>query len=200
MAIVHIKTPGYNLLLNFDAVDIDVNGEIKPYKEILVIEAPSNLTATSGNSQVTLSWDAVAGATVYNVKRSTTAGGPYTTIASNVSGTSYIDTDVVNGTTYYYVVTAITTEGESANSNEASATPTATETPGENGQALLRITMIDSSEREYKLPMDKVNSFMTWMNRPATVGTSFYTFDKSITESKEYLLYDKIISFDVKTL
>jgi hypothetical protein len=113
---------------------------------------------------------------------------------------SYIDTDVINGTTYYYVVTAITADGESGNSNEASATPTATESPGENGQALLRVTMIDSSEREYKLPMDEVNTFINWMDRPATAGTSFYTFDKSITESKEYLLFDKIISFDVKTL
>lgn len=188
--------------LNLDAIDIDINGALKTYNPIETepepnIPVPINLVATAGNSQVTLSWDAVTGAIDYNVKRSTTAGGPYATIASNVSGTSYIDTDVVNGTTYYYVVKALTADGESANSNEASATPNATEAPGESGQALLRVTMTDSSEREYKLAMGEINTFVSWMDRPATAGTSFYTFNKSITESKEYLLFDKIISFEV---
>ena len=54
----------------------------------------------------------MTGATGYKVKRSTTAGGPYTTIASNVTGTSYEDDNVMNGTTYYYVVTAVGANGE----------------------------------------------------------------------------------------
>ncbi len=66
-----------------DAIDIDEKGELKPYSPIA---APTNLTATEGDSKVTLSWTAVVGATSYNVKRSTTAGGTYTTIASNVTG------------------------------------------------------------------------------------------------------------------
>ncbi len=45
--------------------------------------------------------------------------------------------------------------------------------------------------------MSEINGFVAWMDRPATAGASFYTFDKSITESKEYLLFDKIISFEV---
>jgi len=45
-----------------------------------------------------------------------------------------------------------------------------------------------------------INSFVAWMDRPAAVATSFYTFDKSITESKGYLLFDKIISFEVTEL
>jgi hypothetical protein len=87
--------------------------------------APLNLTATGGNQQVSLAWTASTGATSYNVKRATTNGGPYTTVASP-TGTSYTDTSVTNGTTYYYVVTAVSTSGESANSNQASATPSAT--------------------------------------------------------------------------
>jgi hypothetical protein len=87
--------------------------------------APPNLTATGGNQQVSLAWTASTGATSYNVKRAATNGGPYTTVASPV-GTSYTDTTVTNGTTYYYVVTAVSASGESANSNQASATPGAT--------------------------------------------------------------------------
>jgi hypothetical protein len=86
--------------------------------------APTNLVATAGNAQVGLSWSASSGATSYNVKRSTTSGGPYTTIASPTT-TSYTDMGVTNGTTYYYVVSALNTAGESANSSQVSATPTA---------------------------------------------------------------------------
>lgn len=87
--------------------------------------APINLRATAGNAQVTLNWAASAGATSYNVKRSTASGGSYTTVATNVTATSYTDAAASNGTTYYYVVSALNANGESANSNEASATPTA---------------------------------------------------------------------------
>jgi fibronectin type 3 domain-containing protein len=93
---------------------------------------PLNLTATGGNQQVSLAWTASTGATSYNVKRAATNGGPYTTVASP-AGTSYTDTTVTNGTTYYYVVTAVNTSGESANSNQASATPS---TPGTSSCAL----------------------------------------------------------------
>jgi DNA-binding beta-propeller fold protein YncE/fibronectin type 3 domain-containing protein len=84
---------------------------------------PTALVATPGNGQVSLSWNASSGATSYNVKRSTTSGGPYSTIATGVASTSFLDTTVVNGTTYYYVVTAVNAAGESGNSNQASATP-----------------------------------------------------------------------------
>ena len=85
--------------------------------------APSNLAATPGNAQVALGWTASAGATSYNVKRSTTNGGPYSTAVASPTLTTYTDTTVTNGTPYYYVVTAVNTAGESGNSNQASATP-----------------------------------------------------------------------------
>ena len=91
--------------------------------------APSGLSATPGNAQVSLSWNASSGATSYNVKRSTTNGGPYSTIATGVGTTGYTNTGLTNGTTYYYVVSASNTAGESPNSNQASATPTAGSSP-----------------------------------------------------------------------
>jgi len=86
--------------------------------------APTGLQATAGNAQVSLSWAASAGATSYHVKRSTTNGGPYTQIA-NPAGTTFADTGLTNGATYYYVVSALNSAGESSNSPQASATPTA---------------------------------------------------------------------------
>jgi fibronectin type 3 domain-containing protein len=86
--------------------------------------APTGLQATAGNAQVSLTWNASSGASSYNVKRSTTSGGPYTTIASPTA-TNYTDTGVTNGTTYYYVVSAVNSAGESPNSTEVSATPSA---------------------------------------------------------------------------
>ena len=85
--------------------------------------APTGLTAHGGDTKVTLSWSAALGATRYNVKRSLTPGGPYSSINAAVQGPSYTDTNVTNGTTYYYVVSASNFEGESGDSNEASATP-----------------------------------------------------------------------------
>jgi fibronectin type 3 domain-containing protein len=85
-------------------------------------QPPATLSATPGNTQVSLSWPASSGATSYNVKRATIPGGPYTTVGST-AGTSFTNTGLTNGSTYFYVVTAVNASGESGNSPEASATP-----------------------------------------------------------------------------
>src|SRR5689334_14909876 len=77
--------------------------------------APAGLSATAGNGAVSLTWNAAAGATSYSVKRATASGGPYTTIASPTA-TSYGDSGLTNGTTYYYVVSASNSAGTSGNS------------------------------------------------------------------------------------
>lgn len=88
--------------------------------------APTTLAATAGNKSVALSWTASASGTptpTYEVLRSTTSGSGYASVTSGLTGTTYTDTSVVNDTTYYYVVRATNAVGTSANSNEASATP-----------------------------------------------------------------------------
>jgi beta-glucanase (GH16 family) len=90
--------------------------------------APTNLGAIGGDSQVGLSWNASAGAASYNVYRSRSAGTE-TLYQSGVTTTLFADTGVTNGTTYYYKVTAVNAGGESAESNEASATPQAPAIP-----------------------------------------------------------------------
>jgi fibronectin type 3 domain-containing protein len=84
--------------------------------------APAALAATPGDKQVALNWSASSGATGYIVKRATVSGGPYATIASP-SSTTYTNTGLINGTTYYYVVSAVNSAGESGNSPQVSATP-----------------------------------------------------------------------------
>src|SRR6266705_282955 len=79
-----------------------------------VPSAPANLTATPGNSQVTLSWSASGGAVSYSVYRGTFANGEDPVpISSGTPATGYTDSSVTNGTTYYYKVTAVNLNGES---------------------------------------------------------------------------------------
>jgi fibronectin type 3 domain-containing protein len=83
---------------------------------------PANFIAVSGSNQVMLQWSGVQNALGYNVKRSSFSGGPYATTASGISATNYTDTTVTNWATYYYVVSATNSLGESLNSTEASVT------------------------------------------------------------------------------
>ena len=100
-----------------------------PHAAVTVPSAPQALAATGGNASVTLSWSAPAsngGAAIagYDIYRGTTAGGESATpVASNVTATSYTDTGLTNGTTYYYTVAAVNSAGLSPPSGEASATP-----------------------------------------------------------------------------
>ncbi len=111
-----------------DALPFDMNYQPKPaYTAMLnelggTLPAPTGLAATAGNAQVSLTWNAVTGATSYNVKRATTSGGPYV-LAGTATGTSFTNTGLTNGTTYFFVVSAVSSSGESPNSAEVSATP-----------------------------------------------------------------------------
>jgi hypothetical protein len=82
---------------------------------------PTQLAATVGSGQVTLSWMPSSSANTYAVKRATVSGGPYTTLASGLTANTYVDSTVSSGSTYYYVVTGTNALNESSNSAEASA-------------------------------------------------------------------------------
>jgi hypothetical protein len=77
-----------------------------------------------GAHSADLAWNASAGAVGYNVYRGTVSGGPYSSLtATPVTTTSFVDTSVQVGQTYYYVVTSLNSNGaESAFSNQAGAT------------------------------------------------------------------------------
>jgi Glycoside hydrolase family 44/Fibronectin type III domain len=126
--------------------------------------APGGLTATAGNQQVSLGWTASSGATSYHVKRSNTSGGTYTQVGTS-SAASFTDTGLTNGSTYYYVVSALNGAGESADSNQAFATP--------SGAAQVTIT---------------VNPANTKPISPYIYGLNFYT---GITGAPPQLTIDR---------
>jgi len=91
--------------------------------------SPTNVAATAGDEEVTVSWDPVSGATYYSIYWSTSPG--VTTSDTKITGVAnpYTHTGLTNGTTYYYVVTAENGYSESSVSSEVDATPEASSTP-----------------------------------------------------------------------
>lgn len=88
---------------------------------------PSGLTAVAGNGKVTVSWSS-GSATTYRLYYSTTSGATKGGTKIDPATSPREVTGLTNGTTYYFTVTAVNSDGESPLSNEVSATP-ATSTP-----------------------------------------------------------------------
>jgi hypothetical protein len=149
---------------------------------VLPPAAPTGLTATAGNGQVSLTWNASVGATSYNVYSSTTNGGPYTEITS-VATTSYTNTGLTNGTTYYYVVTAVSSGGTSGNSNQASAMP-AGGSGFSNGYANMRPITIS----HLQVPNTNQTNFPVLISLPANTYADLKTTSNggSVTNANGY--------------
>jgi len=97
-----------------------------PALPLIYPTAPTNLTAVVGNGRVVLNWSPVTGAAdalSYNVRRAVGNGGSYSLIATNVGLVGFTDTGLLNGTNYYYVVSALNSLGESVNSIAVSVVP-----------------------------------------------------------------------------
>jgi trimeric autotransporter adhesin len=93
--------------------------------------APTGVSATAASqTQINVAWTASAGATSYNVLRSTTSGGPYSSVGTPAAS-PFSNTGLTCGTTYYYVVQASNGTCASGNSLQVSATTSAC-TPGGN--------------------------------------------------------------------
>jgi hypothetical protein len=87
----------------------------------VIPSVPGNVTVTSTSGQATLTWNAVGGATGYQVWAST--DGIHFQLLATVSNTTFTQTGLTNGTTYQYYVTAITGAGVSSPSSAVSAVP-----------------------------------------------------------------------------
>lgn len=165
------------------------------------LNAPTNLIATGDNETQSnkLHWDSVTEATYYQVSRSTVAGGPYSIIASDVTGTTFEDVDIVQGTTYYYIVVAVNQGVVSEQSNEASAELEVSD----YGRALLTIYISGGQIKEYDLSKVELDAFITWYDaKDAGTGPAKYAFTKTWNKGPfksrtEYVIFDKILTFDV---
>ena len=133
------------------ALDIDETGYL------VSTPAPTNLTAEANSGEVNLTWNAVEGATSYKVKRGTISGQYDTTIPyiPTTTGSSIMFTDdgIENGTTYYYVVSALINGLDGPNSIEVSATsmqtiplpPTNLTAEAGNGQVTLKWDLVENA-------------------------------------------------------
>ena len=87
-------------------------------------DTPANVAVSAGDGQIVLIWDSSSRATSYNIYYSTTSGATKTNGTKITGATSpFTYVGLSNGTTYYYVVTAVNSYGESIESSEVSATP-----------------------------------------------------------------------------
>jgi YD repeat-containing protein len=84
----------------------------------------SGVVAIAGEGENVIDWNNAVSVSAYNIYWSTTPGVTQATGTKIADVTSpYTHTGLINGTTYYYVVTAENGSGESPDSSEVSATP-----------------------------------------------------------------------------
>lgn len=135
----HVHTGLTNMMTYYYVVTAsNARGESDASSEVSATPAPggtpppppTGVTALPGDALVTISWDPAPGATSYNIYWGITSG---VTISSGIpivgASNPHVHSGLMNGTTYYYVVTALNVSGQSAESAEVSATPAPGGTP-----------------------------------------------------------------------
>lgn len=152
--------------------------------------APSMVTGTGTNSQITLNWTPSSGATSYTVERSGTTGGPYTVVATGVTTNSYVDSGLASGAFYYYVVAASNASGVGPQSAEAAvalavappSTPTGlAATPGDS---VVSLTWNVSAGATNYILESSTNSNGPFSALTSTSGTSY--LNTGLTDGTTY--------------
>lgn len=161
---------------------------------------PSALSGTVVSARiVNLNWTASAGARAYSLKRSASADGPFTTVYANTTNLTYRDTTLSPGTTYYYVVNAVNSAGESANSTVLQLktndliTPTAVINPH-----------IASGDKKITLTWDLLYDASYEISRSAAPGGPYTVIASNVTAlryedtntSNGTTYYYKIVAFN----
>jgi hypothetical protein len=114
--------------LNGDVDDLRIYDGALSAKEIASLVtplvAPAGFSGTGSDGQAVFNWTASLNANGYNLKSSLIDGGPYNPVASNLTTLAFTNIGLLNGTNYFYVVTATNSVGESPNSIQISVLPT----------------------------------------------------------------------------
>jgi autotransporter-associated beta strand protein len=154
-----------------------------------LVRAESQPSATltpvpaSAPGQVAISWPAVPGATGYNLKRATNAGGPHTLLAS-ITDTNYTDTNAMVNVTGYYAVTTMDSSGESRAFREVAAATVLIADNSDTVGVTFAGSWVPSSVAGYYGP----NSvFASTTN--SSVPTAACTFVPSLSATANYDLY-----------
>ena len=159
--------------------------------------APTSLSATSGDTLVSLSWAAVDNATEYRIYSSASSTGPLTLIVGNAAttGTAYTDTGLTNGTAYRYAVRAVNIAGESSNSTIVTATPNTISsaptdprnlagTPG-NAQVTLSWGPVRGASEYYVFRSAVSSGLLERIDENTTIAATTYT-DTGLTNTTTY--------------
>lgn len=156
--------------------------------------APTGLSATGGNAVVNLGWtqSTSPGITQNNVYRSTSgSGGPYSLLTSLAATTAYADTAVVNGSTYYYSVSAVNANGESALSPYAGATPNTVPNAPSNltataGRKKITLGWTDNSSNETGFSIERSTDNVTFGQIATVAANSTVYTNSSLTTGATY--------------
>ncbi len=168
----------------FDNVTVQPGWPVAP-------AAPASLTAMAGDGSVALNWSASATATNYFIKRSTTSGSGYTSIATNAS-LAFTNTGLANGTLYYFVVSAVNASGESTNSTQVSARPTSSASVAmnaANGAGQLQISWpADHTGWQLQSQTNNLTRGLgtNWVNVPTSIQTNQMTVPLNSTNGSVF--------------
>lgn len=190
--------------LGLDAIDIDINGELKSYNaNLITVVSNLDLNKSTDSLQAGQTDTLTATITPDNATNKNVTWKSSDESIATVDSTGKV-TAIKEGTA---TITATTTDGSNLSAScvvtviPRGTTPT---DPTDNiGNAMLTITMTNGMEKEYDLSMTEVNAFVNWYNgRAAGTGNVYYTFNKNaslaaFTKRTEYILYDKILEFNV---
>ena len=141
--------------------------------------APTEFGGTAGDGQAILNWATSLNADGYNLKCSLTNGGPYSLVASNFATLAFTNTGLLNGTNYFYVVTATNSVGESSNSIQISVRPTSALPP------TLSLS-VNAGQMQLAWPNDHTGWILQVQTNPPDtgLGTNWVTLPESTAGSQ----------------